>query len=219
MTNLFSFRYTFLSLLLVVLLAQSCSIQKRRYRDGFYTERHSLIREQKRAVSITPNDTLDEAPIAVIKRETENTSEVVQSEKPAYSPTHNQATIRESAHVPDTFIVQEEKDNTLSQKQRMKYLLKNNKDPEGLPIVPPLEGANLFMIMGLATLVFTGLGPAFALVSLILLWIAYARLRNAPEGTYSPDNYPLARRIFWISFACVMLPVLLFGFIIVLIFL
>ncbi|MCA6363164.1 MAG: hypothetical protein IM638_09000 [Bacteroidetes bacterium] len=219
MIRLFTFRLPFFYLLLLVTFVQSCSIQKRRYRDGFYIERHSLIREHNRTVSAKNADSLDDASPVKPTSHTENTSETASPETPANSTTYNQVSIRESAHVPDTFIVEEEQGNELSPKQRIKHLLKYNKDPEGLPIVPPLETANTFMIIGLATLVLSGIGPFFAFISLILLWVAYARLRNAPEGTYSPDNYLLVRRTFWISFACMMLPVLLFGIILLLIFL
>lgn len=216
---MFYFRFSLLLLLIVLTLTQSCSIQKRRYRSGFYIERNSLTRPQSSANTTTPADSSDvSAPASASSADPQfpDTHSSPQTEKPAR---YEQVSISESAHVPDTFIVEETKENTLTPKQRVKYLLKNNKDSEGLPIVPQAETAFTLMLVGWGTTFIFGFGPLIALISLFFLLAAYSKLRNAPEGTYSPDNYLLIRRTFWPAFICFMLPVLFVLFIIILVFL
>jgi hypothetical protein len=219
MIRMFSFRFSLFLLLAVIMLTQSCSIEKRRYRSGFHVERYSLTRPQTSEKTTPQADSSDaSAPASASSGDPRfpDTRSSAQTEKPVR---YDQFSIRESAHVPDTFIVEETKDNSLTPKQRVKYLLKNNKDPEGLAIVPNVETAYTLMLIGWGTTIIFGFGPLIALISLIFLLIAYSKLRNAPEGTYSPDNYLLIRRTFWSAFICIMLPILLFTFILLLIFL
>ncbi|MCU0432292.1 MAG: hypothetical protein MUC87_02425 [Bacteroidia bacterium] len=219
MLQVFSFRFVLAILVVFAVMAQSCTIQKRRYRDGFYVERHSFTRPQNKPnPPATPSPA--ETSVKVLPDSVSENPVTGEAGQYAAEPArYTEPAIAETAHRPDTFIVEEAKDTTnLSPKQRARYLLKNNQDRDGLPIVPNVELANVLMLVGWGTTIVVGIGPVIALVSLILLLIANSKLRNAPEGTYSPDNYIVIRRTFWPALICFLLPVFFMAFIIILFF-
>lgn len=215
-----SFRsFLVISLLLgVVFTLGSCTVQKRRYRDGFYIEysgKHSP--EKKNAPEVPEKITAANLPEAEQANAAPAGNEA-ETGKSAASPIDDKQQITQhKTSVPDTFIVEEEQ-NTQTKSQRIRYLLKNNQDINGAQIVREAEIANGLMLGGLIGLFIIGIGPLLALASLIFLLIAQSKLNSAPEGQYSPDNHLLIRRTFWPAFITFALPFLLIGLILILIF-
>jgi uncharacterized membrane protein len=216
-----SFRsFLVLSLFLgVVFTLGSCTVQKRRYRDGFYIEYAGKHSPEKTAAAETT-----EKQVAATLPETEvvNTSAPETHSQPgktaASTVEEKQQIAKHKTSVPDTFIVEEAKKAPQTNGERIRYLLKNNQDINGAAIVKEAETANWLMIGGLISLFIIGIGPLLALASLIFLLIAQSKLNSAYEGQYSPDNYLLIRRTFWPALLTFALPFLFIVLILILIF-
>jgi uncharacterized membrane protein len=216
-----SFRsFLVLSLFLgVVFTLGSCTVQKRRYRDGFYIEYAGKHSPEKKSAAETT-----EKQVAATLPETEviNTPAPETQSQPgktaASTVEEKQQIAKHKTSVPDTFIVEEAKKAPQTNSERIKYLLKNNQDINGAAIVKEAETANWLMIGGLVSLFIIGIGPLLALASLIFLLIAQSKLNSAYEGQYSPDNHLLIRRTFWPALITFLLPFLIFALIFILIF-
>ncbi|MGL5891186.1 MAG: hypothetical protein ACRC3B_14955 [Bacteroidia bacterium] len=206
-----------LSLLLAVIIVQSsCTIQKRRYRDGFYVEYAGKHSQQKKSTAET---TESQAKVAFTDAEKINTAPAqtpAQSGKTTVSPVDEKHQLaKHKTAVPDTFLIEEE-EQTETNSERVKYLLKHNQDKSGAKIVKEAEVAYWFMLAGIATLIIFGIGPILALVSLIMLLIAQSKLKSADYGEYSSDNYLLIRRTFWPALIMFLLPILFIGVVLIL---
>jgi hypothetical protein len=202
----------------VVFTLGSCTVQKRRYREGFYIEysgKHSP--EKKNTPETTEQNAETNFPEVDLTNAVPTVNEAETGKTGATPVDEKQQIAKHKTSVPDTFIVEEEQ-STQTKGQRIKYLLKNNQDINGAKIVREAEIANGLMLGGLIGLVIIGIGPLLALASLIFLLIAQSKLNSAPEGQYSPDNYLLIRRTFWPALITFLLPFLIFALIFILIF-
>lgn len=193
-------------LIAVVFSLGSCTVQKRRYRDGFYVQ-HSSQQAHQSSNTLSPktSDNQLQPTVEWVQRnsnlDTLQTTAATLEQPIASEPHHYTIT------PPDTFIIEEPP--VLTRKQRIKFLLKNKQDENGLLLIPEAKTADSLAIGGIASVILWTVGGLLGLIALIYLIIAMSKWKNAPEGYYSPDNVPLMRRALILALISFLLPTLL----------